>query len=39
VVVRRGPEQENREGDHDIGSTGRLVSSGLQLPGDPFRSW
>jgi hypothetical protein len=34
-----GPGLENRVGDQDIGSTGRLVSSGLQVPGEPFPSW
>ena len=31
MVVRR----ENRVGDQDIGSPGRLASSGLQVPGEP----
>jgi hypothetical protein len=26
-------------GDQDIGSPGRPVSPGLQVPGDPFPSW
>ena len=30
-----GPVPENRVGDQDIGSPGRPVSSGLQVPGDP----
>ena len=30
VVVRMGPDPENRVGDQDIGSPGRPVSSGLQ---------
>ena len=30
-----GPDQENRVGDQDILSTGRPVSSGLQVPGEP----
>jgi len=30
-----GPDPENRVGDQDIGSPGRPVSSGLQLPGEP----
>jgi len=30
-----GPDQENRMGDQDIGSPGRPVSSGLQVPGEP----
>jgi len=30
-----GPDPENRVGDHDIGSPGRPVSSGLQVPGEP----
>jgi len=30
-----GPDPENRVGDQDIGSTGRPVSSGLQMPGEP----
>ena len=28
-----GPDPENRVGDQDIGSPGRPVSSGLQVPG------
>jgi hypothetical protein len=34
-----GPDPENRMGDQDIGSPGRSVSSGLQVPGEPFPSW
>jgi hypothetical protein len=34
-----GPDLENRVGDQDIGSPGRPVSSGLQVPGEPFPSW
>jgi hypothetical protein len=30
-----GSYPENRVGDQDIGSTGRPVSSGLQVPGEP----
>ena len=30
-----GPDLENRVGDQDIGSPGRPVSSGLQVPGVP----
>ena len=30
-----GPDAENRMGDQDIGSPGRPVSSGLQVPGEP----
>jgi len=30
-----GPDRENRVGDQDIGSQGRPVSSGLQVPGEP----
>jgi len=29
-----GPDPENRVGDQDIGNPGRLVSSGLQGPGE-----
>ena len=29
-----GPDAENRVGDQDIESTGRPVSSGLQVPGE-----
>ena len=29
------PDPENRVGDEDTGSAGRLVSSGLQLAGEP----
>ena len=32
-----GPDLENRVGDQDIGSPGRPVSSGLQVPGEPGR--
>ena len=35
VVVRGGPDPENRVGDQDIESPVRLVSSGLQVPGEP----
>jgi hypothetical protein len=31
-----GPDPENRVGDQDTGSPGRPVSSGLQVPGEPF---
>jgi hypothetical protein len=31
-----GPDPETRVGDQDIGSPSRLVSSGLQVPGEPF---
>jgi hypothetical protein len=34
-----GQDPENRVGDQDIGSPGRPVSSGLQVPGEPFPSW
>jgi hypothetical protein len=34
-----GLEPENKVGDKHIGSSGRPVSSGLQVPGDPFPSW
>jgi hypothetical protein len=34
-----GPDPENRVGDQDVGSPGRPVSSGLQMPGEPFPSW
>jgi len=30
-----GPDPENRVGDQDIGSPGRPVSSGFQVPGEP----
>jgi len=30
-----GPDLENMVGDKDTGSPGRLVSSGLQVPGEP----
>ena len=30
-----GPDPENRVGDQDMGSPGRPVSSGLQVPGEP----
>jgi hypothetical protein len=31
-----GPDPENRVGDQDIGSSGRPVSSGFQVPGETF---
>jgi hypothetical protein len=34
-----GPDPENRMGDQDIGIPGRPISSGLQVPGEPFLSW
>jgi hypothetical protein len=34
-----GPDPENRVVDQDNGSPGRPVSSGLQVPGEPFLSW
>ena len=30
-----GPDPENRVGDQDTGSSGRPVSSGLQVDGEP----
>ena len=30
-----GPDPGNRVGDQDTGSSGRPVSSGLQVPGEP----
>jgi hypothetical protein len=33
------PDPENRVGDQDIGSPGRPVSSGWQVPSEPFPSW
>ena len=30
-----GPDLQNRVGEQDTGSAGRLVSSGLQVPGEP----
>ena len=30
-----GLDPENRVGDQDTGSPGRVVSSGLQVPGEP----
>jgi len=30
-----GPDAENKVGDQDTGSPGRLVSSGLQVAGEP----
>jgi hypothetical protein len=35
----KGPDPENRVGHQEIGSPGRPVSSGLQVPGDLFPSW
>ena len=34
-VSPTGPDPENRMGDQVIGSPGRPVSSGLQMPGEP----
>jgi hypothetical protein len=34
-----GPDPENRVSDQDIGSPYKSVSSGLQVPGEPFPSW
>jgi hypothetical protein len=34
-----GPDPENRVDDQDNGSPGKPVSSGLQVPGEPFPSW
>ena len=34
-VSLTGPDLENRVSDQDIGSPGRPVSSGLQMPGEP----
>jgi hypothetical protein len=34
-----GPDPENKVGDQDTGSPCRPVSSGLQVPGEPFPSW
>ena len=34
-VSPTGPDPENRVGDQVIGSPGRPVSSGLQVPGEP----
>jgi hypothetical protein len=34
----RGPDPEKRVGDQDNGNPGRPVSSGLQVPGEPFRT-
>jgi hypothetical protein len=34
-----GPDPKNRLGDQDTVSPGRTVSSGLQVPGEPFPSW
>jgi hypothetical protein len=36
--IPTGPDPENRVGDQYIGSPGRPVSSGLQVPGEPFPS-
>ena len=33
--IPTGPDLENRVGDQDTGSSGRPVSSGLQVPGKP----
>jgi hypothetical protein len=38
VSSSTGPDPENRVGDQDIGSPGKSVSSGLQVPGEPFPS-
>jgi hypothetical protein len=34
-----GPDPENRVGDQDAGNPGKPVSSGLQVPIEPFPSW
>jgi hypothetical protein len=34
-----GLDLENRVGNQDTGSPSRPVSSGLQVPGEPFPSW
>jgi hypothetical protein len=34
-----GPDPENRVGDQDVRSSGRPVSSDLQVPSEPFPSW
>jgi hypothetical protein len=34
-----GTDPEYRVGEQDTGSPGRPVSSGLQVPGEPFPSW
>jgi hypothetical protein len=34
-----GPRPENRVGDQSSGSSGRPVSFGLEVPGEPFPSW
>jgi hypothetical protein len=34
-----GPDPENRVGDQGTGSQDRPVTSGLQVPGEPFPSW
>jgi len=31
----KGPDPEDRVGDQDTGNPGRLVSSGLKVPGEP----
>jgi len=33
--IPTGPNPENRVGDQDIGSPGRPLSFGLQVPGEP----
>jgi hypothetical protein len=37
--IPTGPDPENRVGDQDIWSPDRPVSSGLQVPGEPFPFW
>ena len=34
-VIPTGPDPENRVSDQDTGNPGRLVSSGLKVPGEP----
>jgi hypothetical protein len=34
-----GPDPENRVGVQETGSPSRPVSSGLQVPGEPFPFW
>jgi hypothetical protein len=39
TVSPMGPDPEKRVGDENNGSPGMPVSSGLQVPGQPFPSW
>jgi hypothetical protein len=37
MVIRRGPDPENKVSDQDNGSPGMPVTSALQVPGERWR--